>query len=354
MSFPAPIQEPAMTLAFDVERPAFAPPSRRAAAEPIMLARRLPREQRRPLHFDGPTLNGLASDAPPLARLFGLESAPTFATTTLKSAQITVSRLAGDGAGLSAPLPAERAYGVWLQLKESADAELWKLGRPTSAAPFAAGSIVIAQLEDEPRLRFPAPFDVLFIHLPRIAFDELAQVHGAPRIDALADQAGTLDPVVHDLGRALLQSLQQPSPPSPLFFDHVAFALYARLAERYGRTRREPTRRPGALTAWQERVAKEALAADLGEAPSLARAAGACGLSVARLARAFRATTGMPPYRWLRSVRVERAKALLLDPSLALAQIAYDCGFADQSHFTRVFTAAIGVTPGAWRRGRLG
>ena len=37
---------------------------------------------------------------------------------------------------------------------------------------------------------------------------------------------------------------------------------------------------------------------------------------------------------------------------LALAQIAYECGFADQSHFTRVFTAAVGATPGAWRRAR--
>jgi AraC family transcriptional regulator len=31
-----------------------------------------------------------------------------------------------------------------------------------------------------------------------------------------------------------------------------------------------------------------------------------------------------------------------------------DCGFADQSHFTRVFTRAVGISPGQWRRARGG
>jgi AraC-like DNA-binding protein len=106
------------------------------------------------------------------------------------------------------------------------------------------------------------------------------------------------------------------------------------------------------LTPRQERAAKDALAADLSSEPVMTKVALACGLSVSRLVRAFRNTTGMPPHRWLRSFRVERAKDLLLNSSLALGQIAYDCGFADQSHFTRVFSAAVGTTPGAWRRAR--
>jgi len=108
----------------------------------------------------------------------------------------------------------------------------------------------------------------------------------------------------------------------------------------------------GGLTVSQERLAKEALAADLAQEPSLVAAA--CGRPVGRLVRAFRQTTGMPPYRWLRAHRVERAKDLLLTSHLTLAQIAYDCGFADQSHFTRVFAATVGAPPGAWRRGRRG
>lgn len=48
---------------------------------------------------------------------------------------------------------------------------------------------------------------------------------------------------------------------------------------------------------------------------------------------------------------VRRAKAVLNDRSLTFSDIALICGFADQSHFTRVFRREIGVSPGRWRRG---
>jgi transcriptional regulator GlxA family with amidase domain len=59
---------------------------------------------------------------------------------------------------------------------------------------------------------------------------------------------------------------------------------------------------------------------------------------------------GIPPYRWLTKMRVERAKELLKDPRCELAEIALHCGFVDQSHFTRVFSRSEGYSPGRWRR----
>ena len=58
---------------------------------------------------------------------------------------------------------------------------------------------------------------------------------------------------------------------------------------------------------------------------------------------------GAPPHRWLMNQRIKQSKALLLDPTLSLTEIATKCGFADQSHFTRSFSAAVGATPGRWR-----
>ena len=52
--------------------------------------------------------------------------------------------------------------------------------------------------------------------------------------------------------------------------------------------------------------------------------------------------------------RVEESKALLLNSTLSLTEIAIKCGFADQSHFTRSFAAAVGATPGRWRLIRKG
>ena len=45
------------------------------------------------------------------------------------------------------------------------------------------------------------------------------------------------------------------------------------------------------------------------------------------------------------------AKNLLRKQEKTLSDVALACGFADQSHFTRVFTRMTGISPGAWRRG---
>ncbi|MNG72621.1 HTH-type transcriptional activator RhaS [compost metagenome] len=68
------------------------------------------------------------------------------------------------------------------------------------------------------------------------------------------------------------------------------------------------------------------------------------GLGRYQLIRAFRAATGLTPHAYLLNARVNRGRALL-SQGQALAEVAYRLGFADQSHFQRVFKAHVGVTP---------
>jgi AraC family transcriptional regulator len=74
-------------------------------------------------------------------------------------------------------------------------------------------------------------------------------------------------------------------------------------------------------------------------------------LSVSHFSRRFRQTVGVAPHKWLLSFRVDLAKNLLRKQEKTLSDVALVCGFADQSHFTRVFTRMTGISPGAWRRG---
>ena len=61
---------------------------------------------------------------------------------------------------------------------------------------------------------------------------------------------------------------------------------------------------------------------------------------------------GTPPHRWLLRQRVRRAGEMLERTDESISVIAASCGFADQSHLTRVFHAMVGSSPAAWRRQR--
>lgn len=67
------------------------------------------------------------------------------------------------------------------------------------------------------------------------------------------------------------------------------------------------------------------------------------------LAAVFRQFYGETMGEHVQKLRVARASEMLLDKKIPLAEIAYATGFADQSHFTRIFKRCVGITPGAFR-----
>jgi AraC-like DNA-binding protein len=71
------------------------------------------------------------------------------------------------------------------------------------------------------------------------------------------------------------------------------------------------------------------------------------GLSRYDLARQFRAMLGTSPYRYLLMRRLADARAQVAR-GRPLVDIAIEAGFADQAHFTRIFSAAFGITPGRY------
>jgi len=82
----------------------------------------------------------------------------------------------------------------------------------------------------------------------------------------------------------------------------------------------------------------------------LKEVAGECGLSVGHFSHAFRRTLGVAPHNWQIEQRIVLSKEKLRDDRLSLTDVAAECGFCDQSHFTQHFTRIVGVSPGAWRR----
>ena len=108
----------------------------------------------------------------------------------------------------------------------------------------------------------------------------------------------------------------------------------------------------GGLAPWQVRSVTTYIDANLSGSLSCEALARLARLSVSYFARAFKCTFGYSPHVFLMRRRMERAQGLMLKSDAPLAQIALDCGFADQAHLSRLFLRFTGERPASWRRAR--
>ncbi len=72
-------------------------------------------------------------------------------------------------------------------------------------------------------------------------------------------------------------------------------------------------------------------------------------LSRSYLSSLFREETGQTLFSYINRVRVEKSKLFLMDSSVSLAEAAAQCGFEDQSYFTKVFRKITGMSPKQYR-----
>ena len=158
------------------------------------------------------------------------------------------------------------------------------------------------------------------------------------------------DDDIWHIGCMIAGQLDNVTPYNSLYCESLTVAIIARLASLHAAP--QPAKR-GGLTKSQLRRSLELLESNQEENVSLQHLAATAGLSQSHFVHAFKASTGMPPHRWLLSMRVRRAQAMMLDGRISLADVALQAGFADQSHFTRVFRNLMGITPARWRRDRL-
>jgi AraC-like DNA-binding protein len=180
----------------------------------------------------------------------------------------------------------------------------------------------------------------------RIVYVEPARIAAAVR--ALTGRPAPLpfvrEPVSSNrtLARAVTAAFR--SAPEPLALDAVVLHLAEGLMDAAGQ--------PAALPRRLDHAALDRARALLDRRCAVVRSAeleAATGLSRYELARQFRAAYGTSPHRYSLMRRLDFARRRLRAGE-PLAEVALAAGFADQAHFTRVFGATYGVTPGRYAR----
>ncbi|WP_422834435.1 helix-turn-helix transcriptional regulator [Variovorax sp. HJSM1_2] len=221
-------------------------------------------------------------------------------------------------------------------------------GRQAALHDFGAGSVYIRDFAEDYRADLTGPFDFLLMEMPR---DFFARAHDGRGAGArLTNVTGLQDPVLAHLALALAPALERPHEASALFVDQLSGVIGTHLFDKYGCVALSESPRRRQMSRLHEVRAKEMLRSQMDGDITIEEVAEACGLSRSHFAKAFRATTGQTPHQWLQIQRIDMAKSLLMLTGQSLAEIAVACGFADQSHFTRVFAQAVGTPPGNWRR----
>ena len=112
----------------------------------------------------------------------------------------------------------------------------------------------------------------------------------------------------------------------------------------------EPACTRGGLAPWQQRKVERFMRDNLESSIHLRDLAQEVSLSVSHFSRAFKASFGDTPHLYMSRLRIQRAQELMLATREPLSQIALVCGFADQSHLSKLFRRELNESPTAWRR----
>ena len=156
--------------------------------------------------------------------------------------------------------------------------------------------------------------------------------------------------------RGILQTLtaemEAGAPNGQLFFDAMTTALGLHLVRHYNRSAMTLPDAAKGLDRQTLQLVIDYMEAHLAENLSVHDLAQVAGVSKFHFNRLFKQSTQHTPYQFFLQRRLERAKHLLDYDDLTISQISYQLGFNDQSHFSKRFKEAYGLTPRCYRKQR--
>jgi AraC family transcriptional regulator len=211
------------------------------------------------------------------------------------------------------------------------------------------GGICLLPSGLEHRARLEGTSEYLALYLdPTIVDRAAADARLKGRIE-LVERYLHRDPVINNVGLALLAELDSDGLSGRLYAESLANVLAVHLLRHYSTEEVTPPLFHGGLSGTKLRQVTAFIADNYAQDIKLAELARVAGMSSFHFAREFKRSTGTSPHQYLIKYRVERAKALMADDDLPLTEVGLRSGFSHQSHFTRLFRKVTGTTPNLYR-----
>lgn len=243
------------------------------------------------------------------------------------------------GHGISVNVGAQPTSFAWSRGRDGWD------DRPTNPGHCR----ILTHDESHPSRWLQTYNEVSLIIDPRFAADVVEDGLPTDRI-ALVTRHSVADAVLVDYATTFRAELAADAPNGALYAETLAVGLVLHLLANYGVAKPKVPSPRGKLTSFQLRRVVDFIRSQLDNDVSLLALAECAHVSLFHFARLFRATLGLPPHQFVLRLRLQRAARLIKAGQLTLAQIAIECGFHDQPHFTRTFHKVFRMTPALYQR----
>lgn len=157
------------------------------------------------------------------------------------------------------------------------------------------------------------------------------------------------DPLIYQIGLSLKAELIAGDSSERFYAESLLTALSAHILRNYASY---PLRLPECESGLPKYKLKQVFTyihEHLDQNIQLADLGNVVGMSQHYFCRCFKQSMGISPYQYVIQQRVNRAGKLLKQRNLTISEIALQCGFANQDHFTKTFRQIVGVTPKAYQ-----
>jgi AraC family transcriptional regulator len=221
-------------------------------------------------------------------------------------------------------------------------------GKSVAIGTARGGVVTIIPAGSSARWDIPGHVDVVQLYLPHKTLVRVAGEANTSTPGELLERTGHPDSITSRLLMSASDSLEGNAKLDALFRHQLTDLLATRLLAAHAGAPIALQLALGGLspTALRRAILRSDSEADV----SLAALAADAGLSSFHFCRAFKESTGLSPYAWLRQYRLEQAMNMLRDSDESVVSIAAVLGYSSQTAFAAAFKKLTGETPSDWRR----